>query len=60
MFAAYLHKIAGNSLFPCVRPGKDHAHMAPALINHLRANDFENKPDFLNRRSAMFYKNPAR
>ena len=50
----------GTKLYPSVRPGKDHAHMAPALINHLKANNFENKQDALGRRTAYFYKNPIR
>ena len=42
----------GTKLYPSVRPGKDHAHMAPRLIEHLKANNFENKPDALGRRTA--------
>ena len=45
-------------LFPCVRPGPDHAHMAPSLLNYLKEHDYERKPDkFLGRRNAQFYRN---
>jgi hypothetical protein len=47
-------------MFPAVRPGKDHDHMAPKLLNHLKTHNFENTPDFLGRRTAFFYKNPSR
>lgn len=57
---AYLHKKAGSALFPSLRPGKDHAHMAPRLIGHLKENNFENKQDALGRRTGMFYKNYCR
>ena len=46
---AYFHKKAGNVLQPIIRPGKDHAHMAPKLINHLKEHNFENTPDWLGR-----------
>ena len=39
---AYLHKKAGSQLFPALRPGKDHAHMGPRLIAHLKENNYEN------------------
>ena len=35
MIARWLHKLAGSMLVPCVRPGPDHAHMAPSVIGHL-------------------------
>ena len=44
-------------LFPSVRPGPDHAHMAPAICAHLKNNNYEDKPDFLGRKNAVFYKN---
>jgi hypothetical protein len=50
----------GAMLYPSVRPGKDHAHMAPALINHLKVNNYENKQDALGRRTGFFYKNTCR
>ena len=50
--AAKCHRDMGSILFPAVRPGKDHAHMAPKLLTHLNANNFENKPDWLGRRNA--------
>ena len=52
--------MAGSQLFLAVRPGPDHAHMAPRLLYHLKANNFENADDFLGRRTAFFYKNPTR
>ena len=55
--ATRLQKMAGAMLFPSLRPGKDHAHMAPRLINHLKENNYENKQDALGRRTAAFYKN---
>jgi len=56
-FASRLHRMAGAHLYPSVRPGKDHAHMAPALFDHLKANNYENKQDALGRRTGAFYKN---
>ena len=38
-------------------PGPDHAHMAPALCAHLKKNNYEDRPDFLGRKNAVFYKN---
>ena len=58
--ATYTHKKAGSNLTPSLRPGKDHAHMAPKLINHLRENNYENGKDFIGRRNGMFYKNYMR
>ena len=49
-----------SHLFPSLRPGKDHAHMAPALITHLQDNNYENKKDALGRRTGQFYKNYCR
>ena len=43
-----------------MRPGKDHAHMGPRLIQHMMANNYENKQDALGRRTAYFYKNYCR
>jgi len=31
--------------------------MGPRLINHLKSNNFANKPDALGRRTAFFYRN---
>lgn len=53
----YLHRKAGSALFPSIRPGKDHEHMAPRLITHLKENNFEDKEDYLGRRNASFYRN---
>lgn len=60
IMARTCHKWAGSILTPSVRPGKDHEHMAPRLINHLKANNYENKDDFFGRRNAQFYKNFTR
>ena len=43
-----------------MRPGKDYAHMAPRLINHLKENNYEDKQDALGRNTAKFYKNWVR
>ena len=51
------HKDAGAMMFPCVRPGPDHAHMAPRLVNHLKSNNYENSQDFFGRKNATFYRN---
>ncbi len=51
------HRQIGSFLYPSVRPGKDHAHMAGKLISHLKENDYENKQDALGRRTGRFYKN---
>jgi hypothetical protein len=59
-FAQKLHRLAGANLYPCLRPGKDHAHMAPRLVEFLKKNNFENKQDALGRRTAFFYKNYCR
>lgn len=32
----YTHKRAGSNLTPSLRPGKDHAHMAPKLVTNLK------------------------
>lgn len=56
----WLHKLAGSMLYPSVRPGPDHAHMAPRLINHLKENNFENSKDLFGRQNASFYKNFCR
>lgn len=55
-----LNRWMGSSMTPAIRPGKDHAHMAPRLLNHLKANNHENKVDHLGRRTATFYKNFTR
>ena len=51
------HKDAGSFMWPCVRPGPDHQHMAPALLSHLHANNYENKPDPFGRQNSQVYKN---
>jgi hypothetical protein len=53
----WLHKLAGSMIYPSVRPGPDHAHMGPRLINHLKENNYENKPDLFGRQNAVFYRN---
>ena len=58
--AMKLMKLSGAQLFFSLRPGKDHAHMAPKLIEHLRSNNYEDSTDFLGRRNAQFYKNFTR
>lgn len=58
--ARTFQKMAGSNLFFSVRPGKDHEHMAPALIKHLKENNFEAKDDLFGRRNAQFYKNICR
>lgn len=47
-----LQKMAGSQLYPSVRPGKDHEHMAPALIKYMKSHNFEDSTDFLGRRNA--------
>lgn len=49
LLARKAHQWAGAQMYPAVRPGEDHAHMAPALLNHLKENNFENKEDLLGR-----------
>ena len=44
-------------MFPAVRPGPDHAHMAPKILGHLKANNYENAPDKFGRKNAVFYRN---
>lgn len=58
--AKTLQKWAGSNLYPSVRPGKEHYHMAPKLMDHLKANNYENKQDALGRRTGAFYKNFCR
>ena len=50
----------GSVMYPTVRPGNDHAHMAPAILNHLKNNNYEQMPDRFGRRDASFYKNYLR
>jgi len=47
-------------MYPALRPGSDHAHMAPRLFNHLKENNFDQKPDLLGRKPASFYRNWVR
>ena len=60
LVARKCHSDAGAMMFPCVRPGPDHAHMAPALMHHLIAHNYENVPDRFGRKNAQFYKNYMR
>ena len=48
---SYIMKLSGAALYPSLRPGKDHDHMAPRLMRHLKENNFEAKDDFLGRRN---------
>lgn len=59
-FYSWLQKIAGSMMAPAIRPGKDHEHMAPALMKHLREHNYENTTDALGRRTAAYYKNYVR
>jgi hypothetical protein len=43
MLAFTINKYMGARLVPAVRPGKDHEHMAPALVEHLKTNNYEDK-----------------
>ena len=56
----WLQKLGGSMMYPALRPGSDHAHMAPRLFNHLKENNFEHKPDLLGRKPATFYRNWVR
>ena len=57
LVARKCHKDMGAMMFPTIRPGPDHAHMAPRLLNHLRENNYENVPDKFGRKNAQFYRN---
>ena len=57
LVARKCHKQAGSMMFPTVRPGPDHAHMAPRMLNHLMANNYEATPDKFGRKPATYYKN---
>ena len=50
----------GATILPGVRPGPDHAHMAPKLLTYLKENNMEKKPDKFGRRNAEFYTNHIR
>ena len=58
--ARYFCKKSTANCFPSVRGGEDHVHMAPALLNHLRNNNYETMPDRLGRMPASFYRNWVR
>ena len=60
LVARWLHKLAGSMMYPSVRPGSDHDHMAPALLSHLKNNNFETMNDRLGRQGAVFYRNWTR
>ena len=53
-------KLGGSMMFPTLRPGTDHAHMAPRLFNHLKDHNQEASADFFGRKPATFYKNFVR
>ena len=36
LVARKCHKDSGAMMFPSVRPGPDHAHMAPRILSHLK------------------------
>ena len=59
-FARKMMKDATPNIFPSVRAGDQHAHMAPKLVHHLATNNCENKPDQFGRLNAVFYKNWVR
>ena len=44
-------------MYPAVRPGPDHANMAPRLLNHIVSNNYDKKADFLGRKNGEFYRN---
>ena len=58
--ARWLMKKTGPNMFPSVRAGEQHAHMAPKLIYHLKANDCERQADKFGRLNAKFYRNWVR
>lgn len=60
LLGTYTHSIAGSNLTPTVRPGKDHAHMAPRIISNLKSHNYEDTSDALGRRTGAFYKNWCR
>ena len=56
LIARKIQSDAGSMMCPSVRPGQDHAHMAPRLITHLQANDFVAMADRFGRRDGTFYR----
>ena len=60
LFARYLMKKSGAGLFPAVGAGDQHAHMAPAIISHLKSNNCEKAEDKFGRQNAQFYTNWVR
>jgi hypothetical protein len=56
----YTMSKSGSNLTPSVRPGKDHAHMAPRIVTHLKDHNYENGTDFIGRRNGTYYKNHIR
>ena len=46
----------GGHLKPTITESNN-AHQLPGLMKHLKANNFEDRKDFLGRRTATFYKN---
>ena len=59
-FARWLMSCTGANMFPSVRGGEQHAHMAPKLLHHLEFNDCEKAADKFGRANAQFYKNWVR
>ena len=57
LIARKCHSDMGSMLYPAVRPGPDHKDMAPRILSHLVANNYENAPDKFGRKNAMFYRN---
>ena len=60
LFARKMMKDAGPMMFPSVRAGAQHAHMAPAIYHHLKKNNCESQPDKFGRMNATFYRNWVR
>lgn len=60
MVTRWLHKLAGSMMFPSVRPGPDHAHMAPTLLYHLKEHNHEKMNDKFGRLPGTFYKSWVR
>ena len=59
-FARSIQKKVGPNIFPSVRAGEQHAHMAPAIMHHLRFNNCEKAEDKFGRLNAQFYQNWVR
>ena len=59
-FARKMMKNTTALLFPSVRSGEQHAHMAPALWHHMKTFDSEKAQDKFGRLNATFYRNWCR